>query len=136
MVRRKATVVLLDTSIIMHALDRNVDLLGSIYEAVMGPVSICVPRAVLEELRRLAVSGSASKRRKARVALSYIESRKERLSVIETPRGPVDEVMLETAEALGAIIATSDTKLRREAVKRGLRVLFLWDSRRRVFGEF
>lgn len=133
--RKAATIVLLDTSIIIHALDRNVDLISSIYEAVVGPVDICVPRAVLDELHRLAVSGSASKRRKARVALSYIESRKERLKIIETPRGPVDKVVLETAEMLGATIATSDTELRREAVKRGLRVLFLWDSRKKVFGE-
>lgn len=129
----KRSVVLLDTSVIIHALDLGVDIVDKIYEAVDGPVEVCVPDAVLRELERLARLGSATKRRKARVAMMYLERRRDRVKVVEAPQGPVDEAILRAAEAMGAIVATSDASLRRRAARRGLRVLFLWDSRKRVF---
>ncbi len=124
--------VILDTSIIIHALERGVDLIEGLYEASTDPVEIIVPRAVLKELERLEREGDATRKRKARIALAFLTARKSMVRVTETPEGPTDVVILDLAERLKGAVATSDTKLWREATKRGLRVFFLWDSRRRI----
>ncbi len=131
--KRRSLHVVLDTSILIHAIDEGVDLFESLEDAVVEPLVICIPTAVLEELKRLSGSDEFSKRRKALLALKYIEKRRRNIKVLKSPKTkPVDDVVLEEASRLMGAVATSDRGLRIKAVKKGLRVFLLRQGKRKV----
>jgi len=133
MKKRHSLHVVLDTSILIHAIDEGVDLFESLKDAVVEPLVICIPTAVLEELKHLSESDEFSKRRKALLALKYIEKRRKNVKVLESSKTrPVDDVVLEEASRLTGAVATSDRGLRIKAVRRGLRVFFLRQGKRKV----
>ncbi len=121
--------VLLDTSLLVRCAELGVDPLELLESSLSEPFEPAVTRGVVRELEALASSGSHRRRAAARAALEYV--RRRGLSVLEdSGRGPADRGLLELASTLGAVVATADRGLRDEALRRGLRALILWESRR------
>jgi rRNA-processing protein FCF1 len=116
-----------DTSMLMllyegvSVFEQAGDLLASNPECI-------VPRAVLEELRRIAENGEGlHRRRAARLALQAVETR---CRVVETVASSADDALIELAlRDPSLIVATADNELRRRLRELGLPNIYYRRSR-------
>jgi len=119
--------IILDTSAIIFAVEKRVNLLEL---ALSVPEEVCkviIPSPVVEELKALA-RGRGVRSRAARAALKIIEKEKVEhssvLEIIDTGdlRAPVDDLVLLLAKEGQRVVVTADRKMRRKADVLGIRV--------------
>ncbi len=120
--------VVYDTSVLMLLYD-GVDVFEEAANALLSRPECVVTSRTVEELRRLASSRSARKRRAALLALREIERRGCR--VVDSPGGTSDDAILAyLARDPCAVAATADRELRRRIREMGLPHLFYKHDRR------
>ena len=115
--------IALDTSFLLFAIERKIDIEEGIERLVGEPHVFVVPTSVIRELERLARSG----RRVApyaSVALKLIE--KWRPEIVETDKYADDWLMEQD------IMATTDLRLARAARKKGVRIISITKSNKLV----
>ncbi|RLE91762.1 MAG: hypothetical protein DRJ46_01880 [Thermoprotei archaeon] len=129
MKKTKEPKVFIDTSLILFALERRLDLFEAIDEALGKSYRAIIPEEVISELKRL----SQNKHGLATVALEFLKKNKEKYDVIRSAiQKPVDEILLELAAEQDGIVATADNRLARRARRMKLSVLMPWKSRRKL----
>ena len=110
MKKTKEPKVFIDTSLILFALERRLDLFEAIDEALGKSYRAIIPEEVINELKRL----SQNKHGLAAVALEFLKKNKEKYNVIRSAiQKPVDETLLELAAEQDGIVATADNRLAR-----------------------
>lgn len=133
---KRSSCVVVDTSILIRCAEQNIDLYGQIVELVRGRPLILVYPAVLEELEVIRSRFGGKKRAAASIALEIIRRLLEenRASLVEEGCGelPVDEFLLIKAHENGCLIATVDVELRGKARNRGIRTIFVRESKRKL----
>ncbi|MCS7130014.1 MAG: PIN domain-containing protein [Archaeoglobaceae archaeon] len=102
--------VIFDTNALIYAVKNKLD---------FSNLKIVVPKAVLDELKRLESKLSGEEKTAVRIALKLIEN----FEFVDSSEG--DEGILETAKKLGCGIITNDKELRRKAEKLGLAVGYI-----------
>jgi rRNA-processing protein FCF1 len=110
------TTVIVDTSALMAAFERNVDIESEL-KRLLGKVTILVPSSVIRELE-----GLKKRKKEASAALALIERRG--FDVTEV-RGKGDQAIIESASDRRCPVLTNDSELRKELRKRSLTVIFL-----------
>jgi rRNA-processing protein FCF1 len=109
--------VILDTSSIVFAFSRKVDIFGRAEDQLQA--RIVVSAGVMRELRGLA-SGRTKEGRSAKVALEVMK--KYRIDVDGDGRA-ADRWILDAGMAAGVYVCTNDIRLKRELLERGKRAL-------------
>jgi hypothetical protein len=112
--------VLVDTSFLMLPGSFRIDIFKELARVLESNFEVLVPSAVLAELRHLITSGSPKNRNAARIALALVRNAR----VIQG-EGPADETIAKLAKREGAVVATLDSRLRRELRREGIPVVYL-----------
>ncbi|MEM0223782.1 MAG: PIN domain-containing protein [Thermofilum sp.] len=118
----------LDTSSILFAVDRKVDIVDLTLQAQVPVCRIIIPAPVLQEIKFLAEKGKGSRAVKAAVALAVINQMLEKwgkmISIVDPgfSERPVDDIVIEAARAEGKILVTADRKMRKRARELGVKV--------------
>lgn len=122
--------VILDTSILIYSVNLKLDLVTEIKELLEGTQELIIPSAVLNELGRVA-SYSGKRGIEARIALEIVEEllKKRVLNILNldtkmSKLNDVDKLLIHLCKQLNAYLATADLKLKKEAVKRGVKVIY------------
>jgi hypothetical protein len=110
----------MDTSFLMLPGSFRIDIFKELARVLESNFEVLVPSAVLAELRRLMTSGSPKNRNAARIALALVRNAR----VIQG-EGPADEAIAKLAKREGAVVATLDSRLRRELRREGIPVVYL-----------
>ena len=76
----------------------------------------------ISELKNIIGEGKSRDKFAAKIALQLIK--KKNIAVIKTKQGKVDDLIVELLDK-DAILATQDALLRKRALKKGARVIFL-----------
>ena len=114
------TKIVCDTSFIISLVEKR--LFDTLLERYT-PIKILIPRSVWDELARLASRGG--RYRKARVAYTFLIDNIKMVEIVESKYGVPDRDVIETALDYNAIVASSDREVRREAMKMGLKTMYI-----------
>jgi len=126
--------LLVDTSVLLFVSERRLNLLDVLFDCEITVCRILIADAVVEELRRLALSKASKRGRSASIALAMLKdvlSKHSNLfSVIEvkSEEGDVDSALISLAKKEGFILATADKRMKTRAEKSGVTVLFLREA--------
>ncbi len=104
--------IIIDTSFWLLPFERKVDIFEQMERLLEEPFVAVVPAPVLSELGAMA-RGVGRRAIAARGALSLIEKKKGKWLEIDPQRGAADGVIITVALQRGAIVATTDSGLRR-----------------------
>lgn len=116
----------LDTSSILFAVDKRINIVELALEAPVPVCRILIPVPVLREIRFLADRGKSSRAVKASVALSMInhllESGEKIISIFDPGLSDksVDDIVIDAARAEGRILITADRRMRKKARELGV----------------
>lgn len=114
--------VYLDTSIILYAFERKIDIKEEIRRIIHGEIEIIVIDSVTKELKKVS--------KKSRLFLDILKSY---AAIEEAPKGHVDDVLLKLSK--GNILATQDAELKQKALKEDIRVITVRQGKYLVLGE-
>ncbi len=117
---RSTLEVVCDTSFLLESIRRR--LLTDLLERYR-PVKIYLPRQVYDELLRL-----SSRNPLARAALEVVRGMPDVFEVVEVDEPNADEAVLRLACDGGYVVATTDSRVRREARRLGCKTLFIRGS--------
>ena len=107
-------IVLLDTNFITLPEQFHIDIFIEIPKIVAN-AQLKTIRAVINELKSLNTKA-------AKVGLQLIEEKK--VEIIEK-EGIADDLLIETADELNAVIATNDKELRRRALEKNVKIMLM-----------
>jgi|GEM_PF-1378158 len=120
---RDRPVVILDTSVMMYAIQERVDLLEGIKE-MLGNVDFLVTEEVVKEISELS-RGRGKKGELARVSEKVYLSK---IDAVSTGEKSADLSILSLSENISrerrVFVATADMKLKKELRNRGISVIF------------
>lgn len=102
--------VYLDTSIILYAFDKKLNLKEMIIDFLEGMPEIVVTDSVIMEINKI------SKHKELLTSLV-----KKLYAIEKSPKGKVDDALLELSK--GNILATQDLELKQKALKENIRVI-------------
>ena len=121
----------MDTSILLDSVEAKIDLVDEIRGVLLAPCKVCVLKSTLEELERLERKGPWRRSRAARLARAMLESRDiEIIDDASIECSSVDDMIVQVARGLRAVVATDDGELRRRLVSEGVPVLFLREGKK------
>ncbi len=109
--------VVVDTSSLIYAVDKRVDLVGVLLDELGGPLMLIVTVPVLRELALMSRTTW-----EARTALDIV---RRYFSVARSHTDVPDDSLIEVASNLGAYVLTGDRKVRETARRMGLRCILL-----------
>lgn len=121
----------LDTSSILFAVDRRVDIIDLVLHADVPVCKIVILTLVLREIKYLTEKGKGSQAVKAAVALEMInkalKTRENIVAVIDPGplSGTVDDIVINAARAETRILVTADREMRERARKLGVKAYLL-----------
>jgi rRNA-processing protein FCF1 len=126
---------LVDTSILIYFVEQNIDLLELFLQDEI--CQLVITTHVLEELKYMATTAKGDKSRKARVALEVLREKISLHPALFALRYypfnlPTDDLLVEVAASGRYIILTADKILKNKAAKRGIDVLFLRKSSKKL----
>lgn len=104
----KVSLILLDTSGIIHALSRKIDMEFWFDSLVNSPYKLCVTRPVFEEIKKLSEGSKGKKRSLAKLSLKFLD----KCEIIETDAQSADDSVLEAAIKYRCYVFTCDSKLK------------------------
>lgn len=121
--------ILLDTSGILHALSRKIDL-GFWFDRILGsPYKLCLTRPVFEELKRLAATSEGKTRLLANLSLRLLDG----CEIIDTKTEEADDSILEAAAEYGCVVFTCDAGLKDRLKQHKIKTLVITNDNRIVF---
>ena len=123
--------VILDTSAIMMVFEFFIDIEKEI-EKLIGKYDILIPSAVINELELLSKNISQTKRKKAKMALKYLENKE--YTIIKSREENADESVLTNAIEYKSYVITNDRPLIKKLKEEGIRVISL-RSNKKLFIE-
>lgn len=115
--------VLLDTSMLMIAVQKRVDIFGQMEAILQGRIKFTIPRAVLAELSTIGQQKS-QRGRLARAAVGLAEECtpwQGRRAAGES----TDDYLVRAARETGGIVATGDSELRRKLRNANMPVIYV-----------
>ena len=115
------TTVILDTNALMMPVELDVRVFEELDRLVGADADLVVPRAVVEELEKLADEGNGVEATAASVGRDLVS----RCRVVETGVSYADDAVIELAAAEGGYVLTNDRPLRDRLLERGVRVIGL-----------
>lgn|GEM_PF-3466391 len=126
---------LVDTSILIYFVEQNIDLLELFLQDEI--CQLIITTHVLEEIKHMAITAKGDKSRKARVALDVLREKISLYPALFALRYypfnlPTDDLLVEVAASGRYIILTADRILKNKAAKRGIDVLFLRKSSKKL----
>lgn len=126
---------IIDTSIILYFAEHKIDFLELFLQDEI--CLVIVTTHVLNELRYQAAAGKGARARKAKLALELLREK-----ILAHPTlfalkhysvsKPTDDLLIEVALAGRYTLLTADKVLRNKAMSKGVNVLFLLKSRRKL----
>ena len=123
--------VILDTSAIMMVFEFFIDIEKEI-EKLIGKYDLLIPSAVINELELLSKNISQTKRKKAKMALKYLENIE--YTIIKSREENADESVLTNAIEYKSYVITNDRPLIKKLKEEGIRVISL-RSNKKLFIE-
>ncbi len=120
---RKEYIFVCDTSFLLAIVERR--LFDQLIEKYL-PFKLLVPESVMGELDRLSRSGG--RRMKVSILKKIMEAEQEFFEVVRSRSNKADEDVILIALDIGGIVATADREVRRRALEKGLKTLFIRDS--------
>lgn len=121
----------LDTSCILFAVDRGIDLVDMILRAQIPVCRIIIPSVVLKELRTLAEKGGGSRSAMASAALEVINRMLERekgivaVAYSDAQQSSVDMAVIALAREKTRLLVTADREMRKRAREMGVKAYLL-----------
>ncbi|EZQ03113.1 twitching motility protein PilT [Candidatus Acidianus copahuensis] len=120
--------ILVDTNILLYVYD-GLDPFWKIIDYFDYKPNFYVHKVTIMELNKLLekYSGSILMQKKIRLALGYLEVNSQNWKEISQPEGnyQVDDILLDTASLYNLAIFTNDKNLKRKALSKGLKIIFL-----------
>ncbi len=113
--------IVLDTSILLHIEEYKLNVFEEASRLVEGKIRFYIPFSVIKEIEAMS-RNRGKKGIKAKTALLVLKKYEDNIDVIPSGKVP-DKAVLNLAEDLSAIVATSDKKLKDRALKKGLKVI-------------
>jgi len=114
--------IILDTNFLMICEQFKVDIFTEIDRICLFKYKLCVIDKTIDELKKIIEKQKSKHKLAAKVGLELIK--KKKIGVIKTKEGKVDELILGLLNK-DTILATQDAILRKKAVKKGCKVVFL-----------
>lgn len=114
--------IILDTNFLMICEQFKVDIFTEIDRICLFKYKLYVVDKTIDELKKIIEEQKGKHKFAAKIALQLIK--KKKISVIKTKEGHVDDLILDLL-GKNTILATQDALLRKKAVKKGIKVIFL-----------
>jgi len=114
--------IILDTNFLLIPGQFKVDIFEEIRRISDFKYELCIIDKSMDELKKIIETQKQKNRQAAKIALQLIKMR--RIAQIKTGEGNVDNLILELLDK-DYILATQDALLRKIAVKKGIKVMFL-----------
>jgi rRNA-processing protein FCF1 len=122
---RESPIVILDSSIMISALECKVDLVPEIQRVLSTEFVPTVLSGTLSEIEDVLRRSRGGKRKKQLVLALEIAKRFNKLDYNPLGGEEMDDVILRAAKDFNAVVATNDGELRKRLVRAGAPVLFL-----------
>ena len=123
--------VLLDTSFVLWAAERGLDLMVLLDEVLPYPMEKVTPVQVIRELQAMCEDRSAKRSGLARTALRIADP----TTVLDVERdGDTDGILLALASGGGFVVATMDTDLRKRLREASVPVIYFKDNYPQLVG--
>lgn len=123
---KREVLVILDTSSLMAIFQTKVDLVSAAKELLPGRIKFAVTEETLRELKRLTTSKSPSVRKAAKAAMKIANE----IGVIGCKGERGDEAVVKAAIRTRAVVATTDSELRKRLRDLGIPVIYPRKDRR------
>lgn len=114
--------IILDTNFLLLPSQFNVDIFSEIDRICLFKYKLYVLDKTIDELKNITERKKGKHKQAAKIALLLIK--KKKIDIIKTKQGKVDELILELLNK-DYILATQDNILRKKAVKKGIKTIFL-----------
>lgn len=114
--------IILDTNFLLIPVQFKVDIFSELDRVCLFAHRLYIVDKTLDELNKIIETQKTKHKLAAKIALQLIK--KKKVGILKTKEGKVDDLIL---DILGEddILATQDALLRKKAVKKGNKVLFL-----------
>ncbi len=114
--------IILDTNFLLIPIQFNVDIFSEIDKICLFKYKLYIVDKTIDELNTIIEIQKQKHKLAAKVALQLLK--KKGVGVIKTPAGHVDDLILDLLDE-NTILATQDALLRKRAVKKGIKLIFL-----------
>jgi len=114
--------IIIDTNFLLIPLQFNVDIFSEFERICNFHYRLCILSESVMELEGITQTQKSKSRKAAAFALKLAKLKK--IHIIETEKGYVDSLILETAKKED-IVATQDAELRRKLAAKGISVIYL-----------
>ena len=114
--------IILDTNFLLIPIQFKLDIFSEIDRICLFKYKLYIIDKTIDELKEITKKQKGKHKLAARIALQLIK--KKNISIIKTKQGKVDNLILELLNK-NCILATQDELLRKKALKKGTRVIFL-----------
>ena len=125
----KVPLILLDSSALIHALSRRIDIISWFDMLFASSYKVCVTKAVLEELKKLSATSTGKTRLLAILSLKLCE----KCTIIDTQTMIADDSLLEASLTHDGVVFTCDSGLRRRLSEHGIPVIIITNDNRLIF---
>lgn len=116
-------VIIFDSNALMMLFEFNINFEEQLTQ-LFGKYKLVVPKAVIEELKKLKEKAKGKKKNNAKASLDLIK--KTKLETIDTKKhGNVDEIIVSLAEKTKYTVLTNDKELRKKLKQIPVKVVFL-----------
>ncbi|MEM3795381.1 MAG: hypothetical protein QW429_05845 [Thermoprotei archaeon] len=123
--------ILLDSSGLIHAFSRKIDIVTWFNFLFGYSYNICLTKPILEELKKLSTMNTGKIRLLASLSLQLCE----KYMVLDTEAKVGDDSLVEAALTYGGVVFTCDSGLRRRLAKHGVPTLIITHDNRLIFGS-
>ena len=129
--------VLVDTNILLYVYD-GFNPFEKVIEFLDYKPQFYITTSVLNEIKKFAETGSPIMQKRATVALKYLDAYKSYWNEIEEESKDVDvdTHLLNVCKKFDMVLFTNDTKLKRRAIKLGIKVLYLRQKSKNISLNF
>lgn len=114
--------IILDTNFLLIPIQFNVDIFSEIDKICLFKYKLYIVDKTIDELNTIIEIQKQKHKLAAKVALQLLK--KKEVGVIKTPAGHVDDLILDLLDE-NTILATQDALLRKRAVQKGIKLIFL-----------
>lgn len=122
----KISIILLDTSGIIHAISRKIDLKAWFDTLIDSPYKLCLTKPVLEEIERLSKTSKGKMKSLAKLSLKMLEG----FEVLETQTKNPDDSLLEAAITHACFVFTCDAELKNRLREHGIKTFIITNDNR------
>jgi hypothetical protein len=114
--------IILDTNFLLIPIQFKIDIFTEIDKICLFKYKLYIVDKTIDELEKIIKKQKGKHKFAAKIGLQLVK--KKKISKIKTKEGHVDDLILELLDK-DTILATQDALLRRKALKKGVKVIFL-----------